>query len=354
MNDINFRDKLREELIKRPGFGENRSHFITFCPNCEKYRDRTKHGHLYINKIKKDYPGNCKKCDLSFSKLNIDILSKLDITNINLTLYVKENFKSIKSHIINLDERNKKLDYRIITNTSRFCKMKLSVLSDRLLHDFDNENDLKTYRIVTNLSNFIYHNHIDMNNFNQNEITQISLIDKYYIGFLSYYGNLISFRNMTGDKSLPRYITFSVSKELRRSFFYTPVCEIDPLTPIPKITVGEGAIDIISIHLNNKCYDENNNMYAASSSIGSFRSTIKECLYITGFFGCEIQLFLDNDERKKRVSDYDFGKIIHSLHDFEKDFKLTGYINLSSKDFGDMREKITIGKVNLNQLILQQ
>jgi hypothetical protein len=95
-------------------------------------------------------------------------------------------------------------------------------------------------------------------------------------------------------------------------------------------------------------------MYAASSSIGSFRSTIKECLYITGFFGCEIQLFLDNDERKKRVSDYDFGKIIHSLHDFEKDFKLTGYINLSSKDFGDMREKITIGKVNLNQLILQQ
>lgn len=348
-----FKNNLYDEFKKLVEFKENSTHYIIHCPECEKYRDKNKIGHFYINKTKETFPGNCKKCGLSFSKLNVDILNKLNITNSDITSYVKENFKTIRSHIINLDERNKKLDYDIITDLTQFDKIKLNHLSDRLLYDIDNEEDLKTYRIVANLTNFIHENHIDMNKFDQKERSQINLIDNYYVGFLSYYGNIINFRNMTGDEKLPRYITFVVNKEIRRSFFYTPSIFINPITENPKITIAEGPIDIIAIHLNNKCYDDQNNMYAASSSQGSFRTTIKNCLYISGFYGANINLYLDNDENVKKISDYDFGTIIHMLQDYGKDFKITSFINLSSKDFGDMRKNITIAKYDLNTLILQ-
>lgn len=352
-NIVEFKNELYEEFKRLPGFKENSSHYILMCPECEKHRISNKHGHFYINKVKDTYPGSCKKCSLSFSKLNVDILSKLNINNSFLMNYVRENFKTIRSHIINLDERNKKMDYSVLTDLSRFDKIKLNHLSDRLLYDIDNEEDIKTYRIVTNLSKFIHENNININKFDQKEKSQINLIDDHYIGFLSYYGNIINFRNMTGDNSLPRYLTFVVNREIRRSFFYTPSIDLNPLAENPKITVAEGPIDIICIHLNNKCYDDQNNIYAASSSMGSFRSLVKNCLYISGYYGGHIFVYLDNDDHVTKISDYDFGNISHALQDFGRDFKITSFINLSSKDFGDLREKMTIGKYDLNSLILQ-
>lgn len=354
MNEhIDFKEKLIDTLLTLPAAHENATHVILQCPQCETLRDKSKSGHFYISKVKEGFPGSCKKCSLSFGKINIDIINKLGITDVELSSYVKENYKKIHSHIINLDERSKRLNYIVNSSTSHFDKLKISMLSDRLLHDLDNEEDIKTYRIITNLSNFIKLNHIDMNKYDSKRLNLIQLIDRHYIGFLSYFGNKAVFRNMTGDNNYPRYITFVISDEISRSFFYTPVSDIDPITDIPKITIAEGPIDIIALHLTNKCYDNNNNIYAAASSTGSFRSAIKSCLYITGYFGAEINIYLDNDELVKKVSNYDFDLLSHAMTDFSSDFKLIGYINLSSKDFGDLREKITLAKVNLNPIIEQ-
>jgi len=350
MDNIDFKQKLTESLLSLPGSKENSTHCILLCPNCELHRDRNKHGHLYISKDKEGFPGDCKKCDLSFAKINVDILNKLGITDSSISSYVKMNYKRIQSHVVSLDERSKRLNYKLLHDLSRFDKIKLSILSDRLLHDLDNEEDIKTYRIVGNLSSFINENHIDMSSYDAKKLSMIPIIDRYYCGFLSYFGNIISFRNITGDDKYPRYLTFILSDLIQRSFFYTPASLIDPLADNPKITVSEGAIDTISLHLTNSCYDNNNHMYAAASSMGSMRSCIKTCLYITGFYGADINVYIDNDELVKRVSHFDFGKISHALKDFTSDFKLTGYINTSGKDFGDLREKITIGKTILNNI----
>jgi len=354
LESIDFNDKLLNIFRNLPGSKENSTHMILHCVQCEQLRERNKAGHLYISKVKDGYPGSCKKCSLSFSKINVDIINKLGITDSEISSYVRENYKKIHSHIINLDERSRRLNYSVITNTSQFDKMKISILSDRLLHDIDNEDDIKTYRIITNLSSFIKFNHINMNDFDSKRLSLIPLLDKHYIGFLSYFGNIISFRNMTGDDNYPRYISFILSDEIKRSFFYTPASVIDPISKDPKITIAEGSIDTIALHLTNNCYDNNNNIYASASSLGSIRSAIKTCLYITGYYGASISLYLDNDDMVKRIAQYDFGKIHHALHDFSDDFKLTGYVNLSSKDFGDLREKITIGKVNLNLSINEE
>lgn len=334
-----------------PGFGENDSHIYIHCPSCEANRNANRHGHLYISKVKDGMPLNCKKCPLSSSKLTVDLLYKLGIKDYHLIKYVKENFKSKFSHIVNIDERNRKLNYTPVLKTYKMDREKISRLGDRLLHDFDNEEDISRYKIVTNLSRFIKKNNIDISRYTQKELSKISFIDKYYLGFLSYFGNIISFRNMTGDDRFPRYITFPVNKELKRSFFYCPAIPIDPLAENPKITVAEGCIDIISIHLNNKCFDNNDNIYIASSSIGAFRSAIKNALSLTGYFGAEIHVYLDNDNYISRVSDYNFEKICNILRGFGRDFKVNGVINLSDKDFGDLRKDITIGKCNLSNML---
>lgn len=351
MNEPVFIDQLRDELEKTTNLKENSSHFIIHCPNCEALRDKNKVGHLYISKIKDGCPGKCQKCDLSFSKIHIDLLSKIGIINSDVIRYVKENFKIKRSHIVNLDERDRKLDYIVPTDTQNRDKFKINKLSDRLIYDIDNESDIKTYRIVTNLSRFISENHIDMSLFNEKELSMIPMIDNYYIGFLSYYGNVINFRNMGDTDNYPRYLTFNVNKEIRRSFFYTPVSLIDPLSENPKITIAEGPIDIISIHISNKGLDENNNIYAAASSAGSFRAAIKNCLYISGYFGANIHMYLDNDAGVTKISQYNFDQTVHSLRDFSRDFKVKAFVNLSGKDFGDMREKITIASCDLTRLI---
>ena len=351
MDKTIFIEKLRKELEKLPGFKENDSQFTIHCFNCESNRDHNKPGHLYISKIKDGNPIFCMKCDLSSNKLNIDLMNKLKIDDSGLKQYVLENFKIKHTHIINLDERNKRVDYKPVTNTVKYDKFKMSALSDRLLYDIDNEKDILTYRIISNISRFIKSNDIDLRIFNQKELSLIPILDKYYIGFLSYFGNVISFRNMTGNDNYPRYINFIINKEIKRSFFYTPAISINPLTENPKITVAEGAIDILAIHLNNKCFDEANNIYVASGSVGAFRSAVKNALNLSGYYGSTISLFLDNEDLVDRVSKYDFDKVLKSLKGFEKDFKITAYINLQSKDFGDLREKITIAKCNLNSLM---
>lgn len=353
MDNKEFLKSFIKEVKRLPGFGENDTHIYTHCPSCEVNRESNRKGHLYISIVKEGHPLNCKKCSLSSSKLTVDLLHRLGINNYDLIKYVSENFKTRFSHIVNIDERNKKLNYSVITNTTKSDKNKLSRLSDRLLHDFDNEEDVSTYRIITNLSKFLKKNNIDTTQFNKKELARISIIDKYYLGFLSYFGNIISFRNMLGDETkYPRYITFKVNKELNRSFFYCPAIPIDPLAENPKITIAEGAIDIISIHLNNKCFDNNDNIYVASSSIGAFRSTIKNALSLTGYFGAEIRAYLDNEDFVSKISDFDFKKICNILRGFGKDFKVIGIMNLSDKDFGDLTKDITIGKCNLTNMLI--
>jgi len=351
MNNIEFVDKLREELKKRPGFGENDSHFITFCPSCETNRDPSSHGHFYINKVKPNLPYSCKKCTLSSSTMSTKLLQKIDIHDTEIISFAHSNFKVIHSHIINVDERNKKVDYEVPLEVSKSDKFKLLSLSDRLLYNINNENDIKKFRIVSNLSKFLKSNNIEVSSLTEKEQTMIPLLDRYYLGFLSYFGNIINFRNMSDLDKYPRYINIKINKDIKRSFLYTPMTSLDILTLEPKISASEGVIDIISINLENSQYDLNNNIYIATGSSGAFRSSIKTALSLTGYYGATINLYLDNDDLVDKIDKFNTDKIVKALNGFGKDFKVNVIINTSNKDFGNRREDVTIGKINITNLL---
>ena len=351
MNHEDFTKLLVEVCKPLPGFRDNDSHIIIRCPNCEQHRDPDKHGHFYISKIKQGNPCDCKKCDVALKSISPEILIKLNINSEEVVKHVLENHKEIHTHIVNLDERNRKLDYSVETRINSHDRDKLSRLSDRLGVDISTPELLTRYRIISNLSKFLKKNGIKEETLGDKERGYIPMIDEHYVGFLSYYGNIVSFRNMSDNNKLPRYVTYVLDTSIKRSFMYTPAVPINPITDNPKIVVAEGAIDIISIHLNDSQFDSNNAIYVSSSSVGAFRRAIKTALSISGFFGATINLYLDNEELVTKINDYDFERIISTLRGFGRDFKVNAFINLSSKDFGDIRETITIGKACLNSYL---
>ena len=349
----------QEEFVKNlgsiikifPGFYENSSHYILHCPNCEIGRDNNKHGHFHISKTKSGNPWDCKKCNINGRVLTVDLVRKIGIDDLSLIEYANKNNKIQHTHIVNLDERNKRLDYKIETSLSDRDVEKINYLSNRLHHDFNNHNDLTIYKIITNFSSFIKKNGIDINNFDRRDIDLIPIYDNHYLGFLSYFGNIISFRRISNDTKYPRYVNVVLDKSIKRSYMYVPAISIDPLSTNPKITVAEGAIDIISIHLNNKDFDNNNAIYISTNSVGAFRRAIKNALSITGYYGAEINVYLDNEDGVTKINDFDFSKIINTLRGFGRDFIINAFVNLASKDFGDKNKNIIISKTNLtNQL----
>jgi len=343
--------KLRSVLTPLPGFEENSTHFMVRCPNCESTRDPNKHGHLYINKLKTNNAWDCKKCPIQGYNLTLKILESLGVNDNEIREYVTLNHKIKHTHIVNVDERNQKLNYTVNTPTKEYEKHKLSVISNRLLHDLNNIEDITMYRIITSIYSFIESNNIPFDSFTDREKSQISVLDTDYIGFLSFYGNIASFRKVSNNAKLPRYVTFTFNKELKRSFMYIPAITIDPLAENPIINVAEGAIDIISIHLNNSEFCDNNNIYGAASSVSGVRRAVKSLLSLSGYFGGTINIYHDNEELVNKISSFDFSKTIKMMHDFGQDFKVNGIVNLSGKDFGDPSENITIGKANLNRLL---
>ena len=350
MNNDDFRQLLIKKSTGLPGFRDIDSHIILRCPNCETNRDPNKHGHLYINKHKDGHPFDCKKCGISSTRLTVDLIDKLGITDATLKSFISVNFKVKLTHVINVDERNTKLDYEINKFHTKNDRFKLSKLEDRLLHKFT-DDELITYRIVTNVSKFLKENNISKDRFSEKELYLIDSFDKHYVGFLSYFGNIISLRNMTGDPKLPRYVNFIVDKSIKRSYLYTPRLPLDLLTENPKIVASEGAIGTIAIHLNNRAYDNNNAMYVGAGSMGGFRRAIKNALSLTGYYGAEIHVYGDNENIVSRIKDFDVEPLVEILRGMGKDFKVMLFLNLSSKDFGDMRKPITIGKINISNLL---
>ena len=344
-------DEFVKELVisckPLPGFRLNNSHIVVRCPNCEAHRDPSKHGHLYINIVNKSHPFDCKKCDMASSMLTVELLRKLTIEDFELLKYVTDNHKVIHNHTVNLDERNKKLDYTTSVRLNNHDNNKLKLLNERLCHVLT-EEEMVMYKVIPNFSKFMKKNGILVENLDPKDVKKIPMLDEHYIGFLSFFGNIISFRNFTGGDELPRYVTLILDKSIKRSYLYIPSVPIDPLTTYPKIVVAEGAIDIIAIHLKNKCFDNCNTIYAGSSSQGSFRRAVKNALSITGFFGASINMYLDNNEYVTSLSEYDFTKICTTMKGFGRNFKVNAFVNLLSKDFGDLTKPIKIGKICLN------
>ena len=351
MTDIEFKQAFIDALKMRPGFRQNRSELVTKCPSCENGNQTDKPGHLYINYATKEgYPYSCKRCPLSGGNISVALLDSLGVHDHDMIKFVSDNFRHKMSHFVNVNEKIKRIDYKL-PHLLKQDQFKIDKLNERLPRPILEQDDYNKYRIVTNITKFVKDNDIKVDTFTEKELSLFPMLDSSYLGMLSYFGNAISFRNMTENRDIPRYITMNVNKDLKRAFFYAPMMTINPLTEEPKITLAEGCIDIISIHMNDSPYDVNNNLYAATTSSGSYRSALKTALGLSGFYGAQLNLYLDNDDGVTSISSFDFDKIVRSLSGIGNSFKVIAIINTSSKDFGDVRKKITVAKRDITNLI---
>jgi len=350
MTQEEFLELLINALKQRGGFRQNNTEVVCYCPNCETHKSGSGAGHLYISMVKKGNPCHCKRCNLQMGSLTVPLLEKLSIRDPAIINYVQTNFRRVSHHFVNVNEKINRLSYKI-PQLLKQDKFKIDYLNNRLPSPISSNEDLKKYRIVTSATKFMRDNDIKADTFTEKELRMFPLLDSSYIGFLSYFGNTANFRNVSSSRDIPRYITVPISKEMKQPFFYTPESSLDPLTDNPKITLAEGCIDIIAIHQNDSVYDENNNVYVATTSIGSYRNALKMTLGLTGFYGAHLNIYLDNDDGVTSVDKFDYSNIVQSLSGLGNSFKVTAILNLAGKDFGDVREKIVVAKKDITHLL---
>jgi hypothetical protein len=353
MNKEDFVHKLKEVLSTYPGYKLHSTEISIHCPSCERTRPAHKEGHFSISLVKPNHPAQCWKCSFRTGSFNIKFLEKLGIEDYDIKNYVSKNIKYVKSNLVNINERDKKLDYKINTKPVRKYEFdKLQYLSHRSGVDFLSDlSKLDTYRVITSVKTFFKDNGIDENDeklkFNQ---TELQLLETDYIGFLSYFGNQIQFRNIRQSENHQlSHRRLMINKEVRRSFLYVPRVQFDPVTRNPRIIVSEGPIDIIVIHNNNSEYDTDT-IYGASGSKGSLSRSLKSILNLSGYYGAEINLYLDNDDKVKTMDEFNYSQIIDDMTDYFDSFKISVRLNLNGKDFSKPGEEIVMGVANLNKL----
>ncbi len=345
-----FIDRMRSY----PGFRSNHTHIWFHCPNCEEHREVLKHGHCYVNVTKENLPGSCKKCDFAMGAMSPGFLKRLGIVDSELIHFSDTNFKTRHTHVVSMDEKNKKLSYIVPNRTNNNNKFKIRYLSDRVGKDLDNEEDLKQFKVITSLSSFLKLNKIDPNSIDQFHRNKIQMIDDCYIGLLSLYGNCISFRYV-GDEvpeGMKRYELIIVSNEIKRPFTYIPSVPFDPLAKDPKIVVAEGGIDIISI-ICNSINDLNDTIYISANSVGAIRRAVLTVLMFSGYYGGTINIYIDNDgitptSPKDTHLRNSITKMARLFRDFGESFRVNVLANLTYKDMGDRRKPIKIFKKNIN------
>ncbi len=340
--------RLGDELSNQPGYRDHGIEWSIHCPFCERPDGRATHlhGHFYISKVKNANLVDCKKCEFS-GALSLNILDRINLDAGDIVSYVKTNHKIVKVHVINLDERNKRLNFKIPDRIQNIDSNKLDYIESRMMVRFTPEQ-IVTFKLVLNLKQFLLFNKIQPKDLPKGMLQKVRGLTKDYFGFLSYYGNLIEFRRIDDDDdSIPKTVLFNISDELKKPFLYTPSMAFDPLTESPTIAVAEGKLDIIGIILRFGGVDRVDTIYMATGSIGAFKRTIKHALSISGFYGCTIHMYLDNDKLVSKIKELASLEGLRKVMGAFSNFKVKAFINTKYKDFGRLNKPMSISKRNL-------
>ena len=72
-------------------------------------------------------------------------------------------------------------------------------------------------------------------------------------------------------------------------------------------------------------------------------TVLKMILFLTGYYGAEIRVYVDNDDEVNSIRKYDTSKLKKIFISF-KNFLFKIYMNTLSKDFGDLSNDCEISK----------
>lgn len=326
----------------------NEVQYRTRCPFCGDSRSDLNTGHLYIKINPEDnYPMvyHCFKCEES-GIVNDNLLLALGIDDINL-----------KSSISSLNKTSDKIkgqkyfdDDKIVNFGYKLPEVKdykkIEYIEERLKVSITDE-DIRKLKIITSLKDFLIYNNIK-------EITMENYIchniEKNYVGFLSFGGAYILFRDVS-NKQYYKWIKYPVTEESRGcKLFYSIENSIDVFSRENiNINLSEGVMDILSLYKNLE-YNSNNDLNIAVG--GKQYLPILNTLSGMGFVGSNINLniFSDNDvifnKKAKNPTDVRYFKKLLNRQKY-----LYGntniYYNLIDKDIGVGLNKIALKKYKI-------
>lgn len=337
---LNFLTQLQQRGIWIKQISDDQ--YVTRCPFCGDSSDPT-HGHFYIKlnlNNNKRMVYHCFKCPAGGSvtkdvceRLNIEDTSMLgDIEILNRTSD-KEDKKKIMGESINI------FNYKI---PEIRLGPKTDYIKDRLLYPFTID-DYRNMKVITYLSDFVKENNIKAL---QCERNIAEMLDKYYVGFLSYGNSHILFRDITGKMKIP-WIKFPITKKSEENrIFYSLSTDIDVFTK-EDITINlcEGVMDAISICYNLEFNKPNTITIAVT---GKYYEPI--LIYLIGIGLCgdniHINVYADNDKKfnsKNKAGDTNlefYQKLFRRFKYVFKDIKI--YYNIVAKDCGYPKSMIVL------------
>jgi predicted nucleic-acid-binding Zn-ribbon protein len=298
------------------------------CPLCGD-SDNLRSAHFYIGV--KEYNNenyivyDCKKCGRQ-GFVTPTLLYKLNIVDIFIETYIKSTLRNRRINSfgeVDTESQSKFLFPKITKADSD----KISYLSERLQLDFSTNEMIQQYKIVLNFESFLRLNNIQNPAVARNKIP---LISEYGIGFLSEDKKSISIRNMDPGVSYhDRFNIIHLFQGVRKPFMYIPPCNVDVLTPYPRIVLSESSFNIICCKSYFYLEDDTNVIYA-SSSRKRYSGPIIRLIQLSGFTHGQIDIYADNDD------DFNIEWYRDHLNKFIENYDITIYLNIDKKDFGNM------------------
>lgn len=307
------------------------------CPLCgDSLNLRSSHFYIGVKEIdgKDVVVYDCKKCGQS-GLVTPSLLHKLGVIDVSIDEYLKSSYKTKAIRTFANVKDTSKIQYKYPKPTAN-DKEKINYLTERLGIDFSDYENIIKYKVVIDFGKFLQINGIKEPQCNTDKIP---LLSQYGIGFIGEDKTVISIRSMDKNMTGSRFNIIHLYPKIRRPFMYIPPCNVDLLTPFPKICIAESNFNITVV--KNYFYgDDTTNIIFGSSSRKSCYHALKRLIALTGFVHGKIEIYADNDSPNGYNDQAYFNKMLeyfdNLLEPLKSTFDISIIVNTKGKDMGEM------------------